>query len=372
MKTINKSIYLVCLIFLAASLNAQSWDLKKNFNVEPGKDLNLDFEIGASLDLEGWDKNEISIEIEVDGFEEDEVIFDFDESSRGLMVRGEKYSDFNCNRCGISVVVKLPKKFNVEFSTMGGGVKLKNIQGVLEGLTMGGSLSLSELIGKVEIKTMGGSIEVDRSDIDGMVETMGGSISMNDVKGDVDVKTMGGSISQNNVTGRTKDGRDVTISTMGGSIDIDEAPNGADVSTMGGSISANKVGNFFEAETMGGSIRVKELDGKIRAKTMGGDIEVNMVGDPNKGERDIYLSSMGGDIEVYVPKGMSMDIELEIELDGRDNYEIITDFDLEVKGERDEDDWGRRRKIEASGKIGSGKNKVRISTKSGDIYLRER
>ena len=105
---------------------------------------------------------------------------------------------------------------------------------------------------------------------------------------------------------------EVSMTTMGGDIDIGEAPAGAKVSTMGGDITIHSAGKRVEAKTMGGDIAIDAIDGRVKASTMGGDVSVTMIGDPDKGERDVEISSMGGDIALTVPAGLSMKFDIEI------------------------------------------------------------
>ena len=81
---------------------------------------------------------------------------------------------------------------------------------------------------------------------------------------------------------------------------------------MGGGIHIKSADKFIDASTMGGKIKIDAIDGWVKATTMGGDINVVMVGDPDKGKRDVKLKTMGGDVSLYVPKGMSMDFDIEL------------------------------------------------------------
>lgn len=350
---------------------------EKEFNVKSGQKLKVDFEAGGSINIEGWDKEVVSVKISLRGRDAEDVLVEIEETSYGVYVHTEYDGWDNDRNLRQKTKIMVPKKFDLDFSTTGGSVSIDNVEGDLEGETMGGSLDLKYLKGKLAMETMGGSIDLSDSDVDGFVKTMGGSVDVNDVTGTVDIHTMGGSISQHNVKGREGSDDEVEITTMGGSIDVDEAPNGARVKTMGGSIRAEKVSKYIEAETMGGSIKIKSIDGWVKAKTMGGDIYCRMVGDPEVGKKDVRLTSMSGDIELYVPEGLDMDIEIEIEYDDRheDEVELITDFDVEKevsRSRRRDDGWRSRewKTLIAEGKTGSGKNKIRIKTVNGSVYLK--
>lgn len=349
--------------------------VNKEFTVQPGGKLNIDMNTGASIYIEGWDKNLVSVNIEISGRDAGEILVDCNQNGNNISIESEYKFEKKSHKVNIELKVNIPKKYNVEFSTMGGGIHLLNAEGEFEGMTMGGGISLSDLKGKVEMKTMGGPITVNKCDLDGKVETMGGPIVVEDVIGDLSLSTMGGSIIQKNVRARNKaEGKEVVISTMGGEITVDEAMSGAKVKTMGGDITVNKAAMFIEAETMGGEIDIREIDGKIKATTMGGDINAKMVGDPVKGERDVYLKSMGGDIHLTIPANLSMNVEIEIGYDRRnEDVKIVSDFDL--KQERDvvksESKDHNKKYLIGTGVFNGGKNKVKIKTIGGDVYLKK-
>ena len=140
---------------------------------------------------------------------------------------------------------------------------------------------------------------------------MGGNVEVSDVEGNVEATTLGGNVIYDNVrpgAGGGSAGSEVKISTHGGNISVPDAPFGADVSTLGGNIRVKSAAEYVKAKTMGGNINVEEVDGWVRATTMGGSINVVMVGNPNQGRRDVWLSSKSGKITLTVPDGLSMEI----------------------------------------------------------------
>jgi len=207
------------------------------------------------------------------------------------------------------------------------------------------------------------------------IRDRGGSVLFRDVKGDVKGSSMGGDVRYENVT-RSDAGavsKPVEISTMGGDITVASAPAGANVKTMGGDIEIISAKRHVKAKTMGGDIEIAAIDGSVTASTMGGDVEVTMVGDPASGERNVELESMGGNLTLRVPAGLSMDIEIEIAFtkNSSRNYKIVTDFPLTTS---ESADWsykagGARKLITARGAVAGGKNKIRLTTTNGDVHL---
>ncbi len=380
-------LFVLLTCFLAANTAASviSENLKKDddrkinkeFTVKKGQMLNLELKIGADIIVEGWDKDLVTADISIKGNDADDVHVEFDQTSEGVSIHAYydgKRKNWNSD-CKFTLHV--PSKFNLDFETMGGDVELRNIDGVLDGTTMGGDLDFNNLKGELNVTTMGGDIKLLNSEVDGKVKTMGGDVKVENVVGEVNASSMGGDIIQKNVKRKSgaSVGEEANISTMGGDIKLDEAPNGAKVKTMGGDIEVESAAKYLLAETMGGDIEVKKLDGWAEVKTMGGDIEIKMVGDPAEGKRDIKMTSMGGDLKLYVPEGLSMDIEIEIKYDEKheDDVKIISDFNLDenVKDAKS-DNWnGKTKVLTGKGKVGTGKNKIELNTIGGKVYLKK-
>jgi DUF4097 and DUF4098 domain-containing protein YvlB len=371
-----KTIKLISFLLLVPIFLFAQDKVKKEIETEPGRTLDIELTTGGSIEVTGWDKNLVSIVAHIRGDKEDYYI-DVDERSSGIKVEVSYEGRHDRHNGGVSVDVQVPKKYNLELETMGGDIMLKEIEGSFSGETMGGEIELYHLKGEANLTTMGGEIRVEDCDLDGQVKTMGGEISLRDVIGDLDASTMGGEVSYRNVKRRDErnDAREVKISTMGGEIEVDDAPGGANVSTMGGEIRIRSAKKFIKAKTMGGEIKIDKIDGGVKATTMGGDVEVNMVGDPDEYDRDVVLSSMGGDIVLTVPAGLSMDFDIKLTLTHRasDDYKIISDFPIEVEksGDWDYSDRSARRFIYGTGKVAGGKNKIRIDTINGDIIIKK-
>ncbi len=204
---------------------------------------------------------------------------------------------------------------------------------------------------------------------------MGGDIDLDDLIGTVNCSTMGGDVTYRN-PGLKKAKRPIEISTMGGDISLESAPAGAEIKTMGGDIRVNSAAKFIKARTMGGDIDIHELDGWIKASTAGGDVEVTILATSGKDGRDIDLSSKGGDIILTVPADLPMnfDITLTYTRDYHRKPEIITDFDLELETTEEWEAklWGSPRKvISGKGKVGDGRNTVKLETINGRIVIRK-
>ena len=87
------------------------------------------------------------------------------------------------------------------------------------------------------------------------------------------------------------------------------------------------------------------------------------------------IESMGGDITLTVPAGLSMDIDITLAYtkDRDDDYKIVSDFAVkqEETKEWDHHHGSARKYIYGTGSIAGGKNKVRIKTVNGNVFLKK-
>jgi DUF4097 and DUF4098 domain-containing protein YvlB len=385
--------------------------VEKSFDLKMGGNLEIDLDLGGDITIEGWDRDEVSVKVEISGRHRDDVELDFDKKKSGLEISAEV--DFHKNiKANCDMHIMVPAKFDIEFETLGGDVTIQGVEGEITGQTMGGDVDFEDLKGHLAVTTMGGDITVLRSEVDGKVKTMGGDVEIRDVKGGLKGSTMGGDVTYENVThAGSGDGEEISISsmggdlaldyagksikaktyggdidvaraekvnvtTMGGDITIEEAPVGAKVKTMGGDIEVGMAGEYVNAETMGGDITVEDIDGWVKAVTMGGDVDVTMTGDPDKGKRDVEIKSMGGDIDLTVPKGLSMEFDIEIQWTkgASRKPKIVSDLGIDIEETKE---WkkkhGTKRKyIYGTGKTGGGKHLIKIRTVNGDVHIGEK
>jgi DUF4097 and DUF4098 domain-containing protein YvlB len=113
----------------------------------------------------------------------------------------------------------------------------------------------------------------------------------------------------------------------------------------------------------------------VEATTGAGDIEITMIGDPDKGDRDVTLLTGYGDITLTVPRSLSMDIDVELAYsrDYRKKCRIDSDFELreERTTEWDYSHGEPLRYIYGDASIAGGKNRIKIRTTNGVVKIRQ-
>lgn len=368
--------------------------IEKTFSIEPGKLLEVDLNTGGSINVLGWDNNEVKAVVYLEGRDWEDCEFKFDEKPSGLEIVSRFDSPWGSHKCDVDLEVRVPANFDLYLKTTGGSLNIENVTGVLRGKTNGGSLSLGflkgdinfktnggsvdceGLTGKVDIITNGGSITCVSSEIDGRIHTNGGRISMHNVSGDVDCTTNGGRVifDNDNTFKPGNKSKVVKIRTKGGDIDVDRAPMGADVKTNGGDISIDSANEFVIAETNGGNIYIDEVNGWIEAHTNGGNVTAKVIGAENGRDRAIEISSLGGEINLILPGDFSatFDITLAYTKNSRREYKIDSDFKVDT---RESDEWdyshgSARKYINGSGEVNGGKNRIEIRTINGNIIIK--
>lgn len=375
MKRMKRLLLAVCLLLLTLPAQA-GWTVEETLPAQPGDRLEVDLKTGGSIRIEGWAKDEVSVTANISKGDASEVAFEINPTESGVAVNS-RFKTRGSHSTSIEVVIMVPRRFDLDLNTMGGSLRIQDLEGRIVGETLGGELILDRLSGDLSLSTMGGEIKLSDSRVDGRVKTMGGNVFLSGVVGDVEATTMGGDV----IYDRVEPGhpgqacQEVKIDTMGGDIEAQNAMCGAVLVTLGGSIRVEQAAEYVKAETLGGDIVIGAVDGWVRATTMGGNVSVRMIGDPSSGRRDVRLVSMDGDITLSVPDGLSMtiDISLAYTKKSQQKFNIDSDFPLELT---QSDNWdytsgSPRKYIRGAATIGDGEHKIKIETINGNVNLKK-
>jgi DUF4097 and DUF4098 domain-containing protein YvlB len=385
MKRMVGILFVIGLAWLA--LGAGSNVPGQEYKFAPGQKLVIDLKTGGSVTITGGDKAVARVGVSARGEGDATGAIQVESTGGGLTITSvdspERQEWHN-----LALTIQVPRACDVQFSSMGGSLKLVDLRGNFSGKTMGGELTLEKVQGKVSLTTMGGDITATDCDLDGKLSTMGGEADLRNVTGDVEASSMGGIVRYVNVRDRSGNLRaqssltvhgmtekTVLMSTMGGDINLKSAPDGASVKTMGGEIDIRDAEQFVKATTMGGDIRVDVRNGWVDLTTMAGNIETTVresLGDTADG---IKLESMSGDITVIVPAGLSLSFDLTIAYtrNSDQNYKISSDFGLneERSADWDYEHGSPRKTIHATGSVGGGHYPIKIKTINGNITVRQ-
>ncbi|HEX2694977.1 MAG TPA: DUF4097 family beta strand repeat-containing protein, partial [Acidobacteriota bacterium] len=300
--------------------------VRKSFTVEPGGKLILDTDIG-SVEVRGADPGSVDIAVhrEVRHGDRDKILREFklkfEQKGNDVTVTGDRERhgfhwlwDNIWNRLKVRFVITVPRAFDVDVRTSGGGV------------------DIADLRGKVAARTSGGSVSCDR------------------IGGDVEARTSGGSVRIGVAEGR------VEAHTSGGDIRIEEAKGTVLARTSGGGIRIERAGGEVDAHTSGGSITADDVGGALRAKTSGGSVTATISAQP--GSR-CEVTTSGGSITVRLAADIAVDVDAHAS-----GGHVETDVPVTVQGE-----IGRS---SLKAKINGGGPELYLRTSGGSIHIKKR
>jgi Toastrack DUF4097 len=237
----------------------------------------------------------------------------------------ERINDWR-NSLNISFKVFVPKNVSTDLTTSGGSVSLTDLSGNQDFSTSGGSLNVDNVSGKVNGRTSGGSINLENS------------------KDEIELTTSGGSINAKNCDGKLR------LTTSGGSLDLKDLKGDIRATTSGGSVMGKNVEGELIAHTSGGSIHLSDLSCSLETSTSGGNIDVSI----KQLGKYVKISNSAGDIDLELPKGKGMDLDLSAD-------KIKTGHLENFNGKMDDD--------EVNGKLNGGGVLVRVNAGSGRISI---
>ena len=366
------------------------------FDIAPGGTLVLRLDAGAGIVVRGWDQRRVQIDGYAAGADARRVAVEMNkEGSRVTLIVRPKDSSQNNFSSSNRFEIRVPQRFDIDLKSAGGELTAEGIEGTIHGSTGGGDLNLTRLHGTTRLSTGGGEIRVSDSDLSGNVSTGGGEVRIVRVKGglrgtsgsgpviytetgregetgglgDIEVDASGTKITYSKGGGEGL----LNVEKAGGPIQLDSAPHGARVTTGGGDVEIGSSAGTVEATTGGGNMRFGPVSGSLGASTGAGDIQVTLSGRDES--RSVDLGSGHGRVELLVPSGLGLELELETAYtQSKHPVHIVSDFpiDLEPTTGWSNREGTPRKYVRAFGRVGSGRIHVRIKTVNGDIELRRR
>ena len=131
-----------------------------------------------------------------------------------------------------------------------------------------------------------------------------------------------------------------------------------EVNSVSGTVHAQRIAGNLKVHTVSGDVVVAEAgDGHVRGNTVSGSVTVDL---DHRGETDVEVNTVSGEVAVRIPHPADATVQI-----GSTSGEVSNAFDeLKVSG-----GWGYKR---ISGRLGSGRGRLRVTTVSGGIALLRR
>ena len=294
MKSKQLAAIVLSLLLSAIISIAVAQDQKKSFTVNKGDMLEVSTRMG-NITIDTWNKSEVNVVVK-NIIESELNLLTIEQSGNKVEIIFKGEDSYH-----IDFVISIPSKLDVELSTGGGNITLKNdLDGKIDASTGGGNISVKNINGKADISTAGGNIKVGDINSNADISTAGGNIKVGDINSDADISTAGGDMKIGNING-TAD-----VSTAGGNIKIGYIKGSADVSSAGGNISVDNIGGNADISTGGGNVKVGSVSGSAELNTGGGNISLKAAKgkvEVNTGAGNISLENIKGGIEANTGAG---------------------------------------------------------------------
>lgn len=382
--------------------------LEKTVDAVSGGRLRISLPTGGGVIVHGWESAQVRVRAELGGSDWRLVRIALERTGRDVRLTST-FADAGTHGTQLWFEIWTPRQTDVNLSSAGGSVEIRDVDGDLVGETGGGALTIRNARGFASLSTGGGEIDIADSDLGGRVTTGWGRVSLHNVKGGLRGLSPSGpavavATSSNSTGGvTTTNGSCVALSVAsppivtrvrredertpirasgplslvkpGGSIDVASALDGATLSTGGGHIVVDESNNVVVASTGGGDVELRRSGGDATASTGAGNVTISVVNTAGA-EHNINVCDGHGRVILELPAQLDATFELETaytDAFGR-RTSIETDFPLEQSATAEWDDrYGTPRKfVRAVGKSGSGAGLIRVNTVNGDIVVRRR
>jgi DUF4097 and DUF4098 domain-containing protein YvlB len=246
----------------------------------------------------------------------------------------------------------------VHLETDGGLVAANGLAGRVEAKTGAGAIQLDKISGVIAVSSGGGNIEIGKVGSDVQASTGGGSIKLVSAAGHVTATSGAGNL-------KIGWAKVMTLQTGGGSIQVNKCDGKIKAETAGGNIELNDIADTAEIETGGGSIHIGPVKGGVRAQTTAGAIMARLASG-SVPFTDSKLETKMGDIVVYVPEGLGVNVRAAVE--AARSYGIRSEFG-ELKISSPTANLGPR-EFYAEGNLNGGGPILHVHTTAGNIEIK--
>ena len=183
--------------------------IKKRFDVNPGGTLLIDLDHG-NIEIEPGQDDVVYIEVEriVEARDRDEAKqileaheLDFDQSGDDVRMRSrfdrERWKRTLWRRgveFKVEVTIRVPERYNVDFTNGAGNVVIDDLIGDVEGRTGAGNVTIGTVRGPVDVTSGSGNIEVDGAEGRIRINSGAGNVILRRVEGEIRATTGAGNI----------------------------------------------------------------------------------------------------------------------------------------------------------------------------------
>lgn len=363
-----KTIFLILTALLALTLTLKAEE--KNFKVSKGGKLEIKVNLG-DIKLQTWDKDEILVKSDKG--------LNYEQNGNVLRITSGSYFT------GSTIFLNLPGNFNADIKTGAGNLELKGtLAGNLSGQTLGGDVRMENVNGLVDVSTAGGNISFGNIKGNAIFKSGGGDIKTGNIDGEFNLKTGGGNVSLGKI------GKTLKLKTGGGNIKIIEIGSNSIVTTSGGNIYIEKSFGNSELTTGGGDIKMSYSKGEVNARTSSGKIVIlgaqdKLTLNTGSGDAEIgfvqgysgssFIKTSNGNVELMIPESVKATVVAKVNSwnswDEDENQGSADNIKSDYKPSKVEKIKGRNEAVSTYNINGGGSN-VNLETSNGTIIIRKK
>ena len=149
------------------------------------------------------------------------------------------------------------------------------------------------------------------------------------------------------------------FSSVSGDVEVSDAMGTLRAKSVSGNVNVKEVAGTIHANSVSGEVTVTQASGAVTAKSTSGNVRVELQRLEGSNANRMEFGSISGNVEVKMPGSVGAEVEMST-MSGQ----LETDFPITI--EKKEFGPGRS----ARGRVGDGTRALRLSSISGNVYLR--
>lgn len=149
------------------------------------------------------------------------------------------------------------------------------------------------------------------------------------------------------------------FSSVSGNVEVSEAMGTIRAKSVSGDVNVKEVAGTIHANSVSGDVAVEQASGAVSAKSTSGNVRVDLQRLEGASANRMEFGSVSGNVEVKLPGSLGAEVEMST-MSGH----LETDFPITI--EKREFGPGRS----ARGRVGDGSRTLKLSSVSGNVYLR--
>lgn len=253
-------------------------DFHMNYKLEPGQRVSVENSNG-SIEVSGWDKNEVDISGERYAPTEDylrQLKVDVQASSTAVRIRTLKPTPMNWrgSNGGVKYLIRVPKQTLLDrIESTNGSLRVDDVQGNALLRSTNGSVRLYRAQGSYDVLTTNGSIEMSAHSGDVKARTTNGGIRVAGLEGSLTAESSNGAIHAR-ITGVAAQPLRLETTNGGIEVTVEKQPAGMQASTTNGGITVRLPAELKASIRASGSSVTSDFDinGDVEKKRVRGTI----------------------------------------------------------------------------------------------------